>query len=109
MDCPRCQSSATTERPERTRLGYRRFRCRTCQQGFNERTGTLYNRLHYPTDVVCEESSSWWSVICGLSCAGPYSSEAVLFRKRRIMTVLYASRPAWRPFPDICSEISSLL
>src|ERR1041384_1557955 len=53
MDCPHCQSSATTERPERTKLGYQRFRCRTCQQGFNERTGTLYNRLQYPTDVVC--------------------------------------------------------
>src|SRR5262249_39545602 len=41
------------ERAERTELGYRRFRCGTCQQGFNERTGTLFNRLQYPTDVVC--------------------------------------------------------
>lgn len=53
MECPHCQSSATTERAERTELGYRRFRCGTCQQGFNERTGTLFNRLQYPTDVVC--------------------------------------------------------
>ena len=53
MECPHCQSSAITERPERTELGYQRFRCRTCEWGFNERTGTLFTRLQYPTDVVC--------------------------------------------------------
>jgi putative transposase len=53
MTCPHCESTATTERPERTELGYRRFRCRACQRGFNERTGTPFNRLQYPTDVVC--------------------------------------------------------
>jgi putative transposase len=53
MTCPHCESSATTERPDRTELGYRRFRCRDCQRGFNERTGTPFNRLQYPTDVVC--------------------------------------------------------
>jgi putative transposase len=52
MICPHCKSVTTTERPDRTELGYRRFRCRACQHGFNERTGTLYNRLQYPTDVV---------------------------------------------------------
>jgi len=34
-------------------LGYRRFRCRTCKREFNERTGTCFNHLQYPTDVVC--------------------------------------------------------
>jgi len=53
MNCPYCQASATTERPERTELGYPRFRCRACERGFNERTGTLFNRLQYPTDVIC--------------------------------------------------------
>jgi putative transposase len=53
MTCPHCESTSTVERPDRTELGYRRFRCRTCQRGFNERTGTPYNRLQYPTDVVC--------------------------------------------------------
>ena len=53
MRCPYCQSMATTERPDRTELGYRRFRCRGCMRGFNERTGTPFNRLQYPTDVVC--------------------------------------------------------
>jgi putative transposase len=53
MSCPHCGSTATTERPDRTELGYRRFRCRHCHRGFNERTGTPYNRLQFPTDVVC--------------------------------------------------------
>jgi putative transposase len=53
MTCPHCESTATTERSERTELGYRRFRCRYCQRVFNERTGTPFYRLQYPTDVVC--------------------------------------------------------
>jgi putative transposase len=53
MICPHCQSTATTERSDRTELGYRRFRCWACHRGFNERTGTPFNRLQYPTDVVC--------------------------------------------------------
>lgn len=53
MRCPYCQSMATMECPDRTALGYRRLRCRGCMRGFNERTGTPFNRLQYPTDVVC--------------------------------------------------------
>ena len=53
MGCPHCESTDTTERHERTALGYRRFRCHTCQREFNERTGTRFNHLQYPTDVVC--------------------------------------------------------
>jgi putative transposase len=53
MTCPHGKSTATTERPDCTVLGYRRFRCRACRRGFNERTGTLFNYLEYPTDVVC--------------------------------------------------------
>ena len=52
MRCPHCASTATTERPDRTELGYRRFRCRDCQRGFNERTGSPFNRVQYPTDLV---------------------------------------------------------
>jgi putative transposase len=52
MTCPHCASTATTDRPDRTELGYRRFRCRDCKRVFNERTGTLFNRLQYPTDLV---------------------------------------------------------
>src|SRR5512134_250599 len=53
MRCPHGQSTSTTERPDQTESGYRRFRCRECQRGFNGRTGTPFNRLQYPTDVIC--------------------------------------------------------
>lgn len=53
MTCPHCASTATTDRLDRTELGYRRVRCRACKRVFNERTGTPFNRLQYPTDVVC--------------------------------------------------------
>jgi putative transposase len=53
MICPHCQSPATAERPDRTELLYHRFRCHTCKRGFNKQTGTRYNRLQYPTDVIC--------------------------------------------------------
>jgi putative transposase len=53
MRCPHCESTATPERSDRTALGYRRLRRRDCSRILNERTGTLFNRLQYPTDVVC--------------------------------------------------------
>ena len=52
MTCPHCQSDATTKLQHRTELGYRRFSCRSCQRRFNERTGSGFNRLQYPTDIV---------------------------------------------------------
>jgi len=42
----------TAEQPRRSALGYRTFRCRACRRAFNERTGTPFNHLQYPTDVV---------------------------------------------------------
>jgi putative transposase len=53
MKYPHCASSTTTKRPNRTELGYRRFRCRSCQRKFNERSGTPFHRLQYPTDLIC--------------------------------------------------------
>src|SRR3712207_3742913 len=52
MDCVACGSAAVTERPERTARGYRRFRCRDCGKGFNERSGTLLNHAQYPSDII---------------------------------------------------------
>ena len=52
MACPDCASTATTRRKGRTALGYRRFRCQACRRRFNERTGTPFNDLQYPTDIV---------------------------------------------------------
>ena len=52
MDCPHCRSTATSKRKHRTSLGYCRFSCRSCRRRFNERTGTPFNDLQFPTDIV---------------------------------------------------------
>ena len=52
MPCPSCRSSQTTKLVGTTSLGYVRFRCRTCCMRFNERTGTPFNDLQHPTDIV---------------------------------------------------------
>ena len=52
MTCPHCQSTAIRRRRQRTALGYRRFSCASCQRRFNERTGTAFNELQFPTDIV---------------------------------------------------------
>jgi len=52
MNCPHCQSSQAYPTQQSTQLGYRIFRCRACRQRFNERTGTVFNYVQFPTDVV---------------------------------------------------------
>ena len=52
MPCPHCGSSRIQEQPKRTSLGYRTFRCAACTRRSNERTGTPFNDLSVPTDVV---------------------------------------------------------
>jgi putative transposase len=52
MNYPHCASVTTKEQAKNTLLGYRTFRCSACKQTFNERTGTPFNFLEYPTDVV---------------------------------------------------------
>src|ERR687894_2183552 len=52
MTCPHCAATTTTDLTKRTQLGYRTFRCSACRRQFNERTGTPFNYLEYPTDVV---------------------------------------------------------
>ena len=37
-----------------TDLGYSVFRCHICQRKFNERTGTPFNHLEFPTDIVLQ-------------------------------------------------------
>jgi len=37
-----------------TDLGYARYRCGDCRRTFNERSGTPFNRLEYPTDVALQ-------------------------------------------------------
>ena len=52
MNCPHCQSSSTSEQEGRTVHGFRRFRCRDRGRRYNERTGTVLNRVQVPTDIV---------------------------------------------------------
>jgi len=52
VPCPHCAATATTEQSRRTALGYPTFRCHACGRLCNERPGTPYNYLQYPTDVV---------------------------------------------------------
>ncbi len=52
MNCPHCASPSTKEQRKITALGYRTFRCSACRRTFNERTGTPFNFLEYPTDIV---------------------------------------------------------
>lgn len=54
MVCPNCASATTNERPARTQLGYRTFTCLSCQRTFNERTGTPFNYLTFPSDIVLQ-------------------------------------------------------
>ena len=52
MACHHSSSSETSRRRRRTSLGYRTFACRACRTVFNERTGTPFNDLQHPTDLV---------------------------------------------------------
>ena len=52
MRCPLCRSKSTLRRKARTSLGYRIYYCRICKRRFNERTGTPFNDLQFPTDIV---------------------------------------------------------
>jgi putative transposase len=52
MNCSHCASTATKQQTKKTSLGYRTFRCAACKRTFNERTGTPFNFLEYPTDIV---------------------------------------------------------
>ena len=52
MSCPHCLSTSISKRKRRTSLGYRTFYCRDYGRRFNERSGTPFNDLQFPTDIV---------------------------------------------------------
>lgn len=52
MSCPYCAAPTTKKRAKKTKLGYAIFFCPQCKHIFNERTGTLFNYLEFPTDIV---------------------------------------------------------
>src|SRR4051794_38049398 len=52
MTCPHCKTEDTQKLEDATDFGYSRFRCGRCRRRFNERTGTPFNHLEFPTDIV---------------------------------------------------------
>ena len=52
MDCLHCHSTRTTQLTRTTDLGYTVFRCKNYQHTFNESTGTPFNFIEFPTDIV---------------------------------------------------------
>jgi putative transposase len=52
MLCLHCGSPRTQEQLKKTSLGYRTFRCVACGRRFNGRSGTPFNDLCVPTDIV---------------------------------------------------------
>lgn len=52
MSCPHCLSTSTSKRKYRTSLGYRTFNCGDCHRRCNERSGTQFNELNFPNDIV---------------------------------------------------------
>jgi hypothetical protein len=54
MNCPHCESSELRKLNQTTDLGYSEFRCGACRRKSNERTGTPFNFLELPTDIVFE-------------------------------------------------------
>ena len=52
MNCPHCTNPTTKEQRKKTALGYLAFRCSACHHTFNERSGTPFNYLEYPADII---------------------------------------------------------
>jgi len=52
MRCPHCQSENTSLYQATTSLGYAIFNCCVCRRRFNEHTGTVFNHLQFPTNIV---------------------------------------------------------
>ncbi len=52
MNCPYRAEAMTRKRAKKTKLRYITFFCPHCQWAFNERTGTPFNHLEFPTDIV---------------------------------------------------------
>ena len=52
MNCPHCDSNNIYECSTKTQLGYKQYRCRLCCKQYNERTGTKFNYIEYPTEII---------------------------------------------------------
>ena len=54
MACPHCYSTDTVQLKRTTTWGYSISRCKDCNHDFNDRTGTPFNYLEIPTDILFE-------------------------------------------------------
>ena len=52
VNCPVCKSTKSYQLKRYTNLGYKQYRCLDCRKQYNERTGTVFNFLNYPTEVI---------------------------------------------------------
>lgn len=52
MNCLYCSVSATKKRTKKTEMGDATFFCTACRRTFNKQTGTPFNYLEVPTDIV---------------------------------------------------------
>jgi transposase-like protein len=68
MHCPHCASPTSACQSRRTVLGYQIFRCAACRGTFSERTGTPFNFLEYPTDIVLLVVLWLWGAFIRSAC-----------------------------------------
>ena len=97
MTCPDCGSVRANRRRRRTVLAHQTFACRACRRVFNERTGTPFNELQCPTDIVL--LAVLWRLRYKLSFRD--AAELLLLRgfevtHERSARESSASRPCWR-------------
>jgi len=52
MKCPHCSKSNARRLNTMTNLSYHENRCRDCRRQFNERTGSVFNFIEYPTEII---------------------------------------------------------
>lgn len=76
MNCPHCNSTHNTQLGRTTELGYSVFRCRKCKRTFNERTGTPFNFVEVPTDIIFQV------LLCRLRCKMSFRDVAEFFLLR---------------------------
>jgi putative transposase len=52
VPCPYCTSPHTKSRAKKTKRGSATFFCSACQRTYNERSGSPFNDVHSPTEIV---------------------------------------------------------
>ena len=52
MNCPHCAATTSHSASEENQTGLCDVFCLHCRGTFNERTGTPFNHLEFPTDIV---------------------------------------------------------